>query len=315
MPTLRQIQMVRALAEHRHFTRAASVLGVTQSALTKSVQALEDELGVRLFDRGAGMLEPTMFGAIVLTQGRTVLRDVSELVREVDLAKGLETGGITVSASVFPGELWAPQALGRLAVAHPKLRCVLRTVDSRQAVDDVLEGVSDIAIADATEAEGRDNLDSEILATTRMSLFCRSSHPLARRRSIRPQDFLDYPFAGPPLSRALARRNLGTFGKIALGASPDEQLMPRVSVGSFSAMVQAVLHSDAVGWAPDSLLAGHARGSGLTPLKIRELTLSATFAFFVRRHRTLSPATVEFIKLVRAMQPPDAAAPTARLPA
>lgn len=310
MPTLRQIQMVRALAEHRHFTRAANGLGVTQSALTKSVQALEDELGVRLFDRGAGTLEPTMFGAIVLAQGRTVLREMSELVREIDLAKGLETGGITVSASVFPAELWAPQALGRLAGAYPRLKCVLRTLDSRQAVDDVSEGVSDIAIADAVEAEGRDNLDSEILATTRMSLFCRSGHPLTRRRGIRPEDFLDYPFAGPPLSRALARRNLGKFGKIALSVSPDEQLMPRVSVGSFSAMVQAVLHSDAVGWAPDSLLAGHVEDGGVTVLRIRELTIGATFALYTRRHRTPSPATVEFIKLVRAMQP-SAAFPAA----
>ena len=70
MPTLRQIQMVRTLADHRHFTRAASALGVTQSALTKGLQALEDELSVRLFDRGAGALEPTMFGAIVLALTR-----------------------------------------------------------------------------------------------------------------------------------------------------------------------------------------------------------------------------------------------------
>ncbi|WP_283848230.1 LysR family transcriptional regulator [Bradyrhizobium sp. NAS80.1] len=313
MPTLRQIQMVRALAEHRHFTRAANVLGVTQSALTKSVQALEDELGVRLFERGAGTLEPTMFGAIVLAQGRAVLRDMSELVREVDLAKGLETGGITVSASVFPAELWAPQALGRLAGAHPRLKYMLRTVDSRQAVDDVLEGISDIAIADATEAEGRENLDSEILATTPLALFCRSAHPLARRRDIRPEDFLDYPFAGPPLSRALARRNLGRLGKIALSVSPDEQLMPRISVGSFSAMVQAVLHSDAIGWAPDSLLAGYVKGRVLALLRARELTISATFALYARRHRTLSPATVEFIKLVRAMQPSDARPAASRL--
>ncbi|WP_143278922.1 LysR family transcriptional regulator [Bradyrhizobium sp. C9] len=313
MPTLRQIQMVRALAEHRHFTRAANGLGVTQSALTKSVQALEDELGVRLFDRGAGTLEPTMFGAIVLAQGRTVLREMSELVREIDLARGLETGGITVSASVFPAELWAPQALGRLAGAHPKLTCVLRTLDSKQAVDDVSEGISDIAIADATEAEGRENLDSEILATTPMSLFCRSTHPLARRKSLRPEDFLGYPFAGPPLSRALARRNLGKFGKIALSVSPHEQLTPRISVGSFSAMVQAVLHSDAVGWAPDSLFAGHAKDGGLTVLRVWDLTISATFALYARRHRTLSPATVEFIKLVRAMQPSAASPAASRL--
>jgi len=306
MPTLRQIEMVRALAEHRHFTRAAAVLGVTQSALTKGLQALEDEFGARLFDRGAGTPEPTMFGAIVLAHGRTLLRDMSELVREIDLAKGLEIGGITVSASVFPAELWAPQALGRLAGAYPRLKCLLRTVDSTQAVEDVLEGISDIAIADATEAEGRENLDSEILATTPLVLFCRPQHPLARRRNLRLEDLLDFPSVGPPLSRALARRNLAKLDNISL---------PRISVGSFSAMVQAVLHGNAIGWAPDSLIADHAKGGVLTPLRPRDLPLTATFALFARRHRTLSPAAIEFIKLVRTMQPSDAAVATSRLSA
>lgn len=309
MPTLRQIQMVRALAEHRHFTRAASALGVTQSALTKSLQALEDEFGVRLFDRGAGALEPTMFGAIVLAHGQTILRDMSELVRGIDLAKGLETGGITVSASVFSSELWAPQALGRLAGVHPKLKCVLRTGDGKQAVDDVLEGIADIAIADAAEAEGRQNLDREILATTQMTLFCRHAHPLARRRIIRPDDLINYPFAGPPLARAYSRRDMGKFARIAFSVSPDEQLMPRLSVASFSAMAQAVLHSDATGWAPELLLADHFKRRVFAPLRIRGLTIGATFALYTRRNRTLSPATVEFIEIVRSMQSPGVAAP------
>lgn len=306
MPTIRQIQMVRTLAEHRHFTRAASALGVTQSALTKSLQALEDELGVRLFDRGTGEPEPTLFGAIVLDHGRTLLRDMSELVREIDLAKGLETGGITVSASVFPSELWAPQALGRLAEAHPRLNCVLRAGDARQAVDDVSEGVSDVAIADAAEAEGRDNLDSEILATTRLAMFCRPEHPLARRRVVRPTDLLEYPFAGPPLPRALVGRDLLKLVRTAFSVAPGGQLVPRLSVGSFSAMARMVLHSNALGWAPEVLLADDFRRGVFRQLKTDAPAIGATFALFTRRNRTPSPATIEFVQLVKAMLPSGA---------
>src|SRR5579859_1167118 len=102
MPTVRQIQMVQALVEHASFTQAARAIGITQSALTKSLQALENELDVRLFDRAVGPPTPTMFGDILLARGRILIRDMSELVREIDLAKGLEIGRLTVSANWFP---------------------------------------------------------------------------------------------------------------------------------------------------------------------------------------------------------------------
>jgi len=89
MITIRHIEIVKALAHHRHFARAAEALGITQSALTRALQALEGDLGVRLFDRGTGVPEPTMFGRIVLERGEPVTRSMDILSREIRLARGL----------------------------------------------------------------------------------------------------------------------------------------------------------------------------------------------------------------------------------
>ena len=64
MPSIRQFEALRALASHRHFGRAAQALGVTQPALTRSLQKLEHGLGAPLFDRQG--MAPTAFGEAAL---------------------------------------------------------------------------------------------------------------------------------------------------------------------------------------------------------------------------------------------------------
>jgi DNA-binding transcriptional LysR family regulator len=64
MHSIRQINVVKALAQHRHFRRAAQALGVSQPNLTRSLRQIEERLGVPLFDRQG--VTPTLFGEIVL---------------------------------------------------------------------------------------------------------------------------------------------------------------------------------------------------------------------------------------------------------
>ena len=84
------------LAEHRHFGRAASNLGISQPSLTRSIKHLEEMLGVPLFDRADGVT-PTLVGRIVLERGEMLLIGFAELAREITLAKGLEIGALTIA--------------------------------------------------------------------------------------------------------------------------------------------------------------------------------------------------------------------------
>jgi hypothetical protein len=68
----RHIAHVLALARHRNFSRAATEVCLTQSALSRSIQTLENQLGVRLFDRGRDGAEPTAFGELVVRRARRV---------------------------------------------------------------------------------------------------------------------------------------------------------------------------------------------------------------------------------------------------
>ena len=66
MINLRQLQCARALAEHRHFGRAASAVGITQSGLTQNIKGLESFYDVPLFDRSRHGVTPTVYGEALL---------------------------------------------------------------------------------------------------------------------------------------------------------------------------------------------------------------------------------------------------------
>ena len=90
--TLKQLAHARALAHHRSFREAAVALNLTQPALTRSMQTLEHALGVTLFDRLAGGVEPTEPGKRFLLEAGNILRDTRELEREMGLRTYIETG-------------------------------------------------------------------------------------------------------------------------------------------------------------------------------------------------------------------------------
>ncbi|MDB5617017.1 LysR family transcriptional regulator [Tardiphaga sp.] len=298
MITLRHIEIVATLERHRHFGRAAEALGITQSALTRALQALEAELDARLFDRGTGAPEPTMFGKILLEWGQPVARSMDNLNREIRLAKGLEVGELTIVAGTFPSELWVPQALGRLAMEFPNVRCRLRSSESRRAVKDVLNSTADIAVGDLVEVRGLDELAFEKLITVNVALFCRPGHPLLRRNVIGETDLADYPLAGPRPSHYSSDVMDSVGDNRALTVPKSGGFVPRIWVESFAAMREAVIASDAISWAPIPLLEPYWHRGELAHLVMNPTPIDIEFGIITQRHRTPSPAMAAFIKII-----------------
>ena len=94
IPDLRKLQNAVVLAETGSFVRASDQLHLTQSALTRSVQALEAELGLRLFDRTKQGVRPTPDGEEVLARARLLLLQARTLQREVALIRHAELGAV-----------------------------------------------------------------------------------------------------------------------------------------------------------------------------------------------------------------------------
>ena len=301
MHSIHHLKLISALATHRHFGRAAEALGISQPALSKGLNHLEEVLGAKLFDRTAPVT-PTVFGRIVLARGGGVVTAFEEMLREIELTKGLDVGSLTICAGLYPAEISAHEAVGILSGRHPSLQCTLLVKGWVSALDDVLATRCDLAFADITEASANPDLETESLRRSVIRMFCRPGHPLSGRASVSLEELLEYPWVGPSLQGAM-RQFLPTepkpFGVID-PATNTVQL--RVLVETFGAIKRIVLGGEAISGAPRALIARDVAEGHLAVLPVDLPWLTLNYGFIWRRGRSLSPAAIEFMEIVRGIE-------------
>lgn len=138
LPSLDALKGFDAAARHLSFTRAAAELSLTQSAISRQVQTLEDQLGVRLFVRGVRKLTLTPEGERLHRAAAQALADLAEVC--AGLRAGQRRPRVTVSAAISIAALWLVPRLGNFQERHPdvdvRLSADNRTVDlAREEVD------------------------------------------------------------------------------------------------------------------------------------------------------------------------------------
>jgi DNA-binding transcriptional LysR family regulator len=181
---LRQLEIVQAVAETGSFTGAGRKLHVSQSAVSRQVLLLEEELREPLFFRNGRSIRITSAGEALLSLSRRVFNDVKETVT---LTGNLRVaGGMTVCLYVFPALLKEYRRL------HPKVDVKLITGNSHRLVQEVRSGVADLGFITLPVNE------ADVVAVPAMEeellLVTHPSHPLARNRRIVSQDLAGQPF-------------------------------------------------------------------------------------------------------------------------
>lgn len=298
----RQLAHCRELASHGHFGRAAEALGITQPALTRSIQNLERSLGVRLFDRRRGQIEPTPFGLVLLERGERILTESEELLRQFRLVRGLEVGQLSVAAGLYPAELSAHRAVGHLIRNYPNIQCRVTLCDWRRATADVLGRQADIALAELSEAENEPQLVTRPVGSHPLTFFARSAHPLTASKTLSLDQLFAYPLAGTRGPARMTRyfpKDLGAAGWID---PSNGDFVTAIQVDSITAVEQVVLNSDAISAAPVSLIEKELKNRTLVELPFQRPWLRLNYGFIYLRDRTLSPTTEAFMREVEAVE-------------
>lgn len=301
MLTIRHLQLVRALAKWGHFGRAAEELAISQPALSKGIANIERLLGVRVFDR-ADVTTPTSFGKILIAHSESIVSEYSELLREISLAKGLDTGSLSISSGLYPAEMSVQEAIGTLTTRHPSLLCKLMVKDWIDVPEDVGNRGFDIGVGDITEASTRPDLETECLRVSPVILFCRAGHPLANKTRVTVPDILEFPWACP----ALPARMFDGLPKISkpfgMLDETTKRVIPRIWVETFSAAKSVVLSGNALSAGPRQLIADELTEGSVVGLPLAVPWLTLNYGFIWRRGRSLSPACLAFMQLVREIE-------------
>jgi LysR family hydrogen peroxide-inducible transcriptional activator len=112
---LRQLEYLVAIAEERHFTRAAQRLNVAQPTLSHQIRRLELELGIALVNRTTRRVSMTDAGDRIVRRARRVLSEIQAVEADADAARGLRAGKITIGLTPAPGAFDLPSLLSAFA--------------------------------------------------------------------------------------------------------------------------------------------------------------------------------------------------------
>lgn len=281
---LRHIQHAVALAEEGSYTTAARRLNLSQPALSRSIQVLEELLGAALFDRASSGIVPTRIGAIVVERGRVLLQDAMSVEREVRLALGLDTGSLIIGAGPYPANISVGKACGLLLRDHPRLRVDVRVADWPSLLQAVLDDSLDLAVAETSTAADDSRLDVEALPRHPGHFICNPQHPLRDQADLT----LEQVQAFPIVSSSLPER----CGPIAT----------TIRVDTFRLLREIVIHSEALGLATPSQTDADERAGLITRLPLELPWMHTNYGFVRLKDRTPSPAALAFMRILREVE-------------
>ncbi len=183
---LQQLEYLVALDTHRQFGLAAEKCFVTQPALSMQVQKLEDELGVRLFERNRRGVVPTGTGAKVIDQARQALRSIQQLREVVNLEKGEMVGELRLGVIPTLAPYLLPLILGELAQAYPGLRIRIDELQTEHLMERLRDHRLDVGLLvtplDDSQLREIPIIDEPFLA------YVSPEHPLFGQETIKPSD-------------------------------------------------------------------------------------------------------------------------------
>jgi DNA-binding transcriptional LysR family regulator len=193
---VRQLQTMIAVAEKGSVGKAAAALNVSQPALTKSIQRLEERLGVPLFHRGSKGMRPTVYGEALLAHAYGISAGVEQALREIEGMKMGAQGTVKVAAGPLMTSDILAAAMTTFTREHPLIRVNIHTAigDHTPAL---LRGEYDFVLTLLPLGSQRSGVVQRELVTDRISVIATRDHPLARRRRVRLADLLGFKWVLP----------------------------------------------------------------------------------------------------------------------
>lgn len=192
---LRHLRYFVAVAEERHFSRAAQRLHVSQPPLSQQIQALEAELGVPLFTRGRGGVQRTAAGDALLPLARGILDAVEHAMTQTRRVGRGETGRLTVGfAGSMPFTDIMPRLLRDYRAAWPQVTLDLREQPSQAQIDDLLAHRLDLGFIRPTTLMHDARLATLVVQREPLLAAVHSDHPLAAQARVSLADLRDQPF-------------------------------------------------------------------------------------------------------------------------
>ncbi len=305
---LRSLQHAIALADTGHFSRAAEQVHLTQSAMSRSIQALEREAGMPLFDRTAQGVVPTATGRQFLQRARRLVHDARNLRHEMDWLRLGEYGEVKFGVGPGPAVL-LPELLTDLTQQHPKLRVGVEINNWEVLAASLRRETIEFFIANRHYLEDQSGLAFTPLGSVCKGggFFCRVGHPLTRHSHPALADLVTYPLVSTRMPESVHQVLQSALGEGAHGPSPMS-----VTCDNIFLLKLLMQRSDAILYTAQALVHDELLAEDAVQLPIPNPYLDSTTTWEISMvtlaGRSLSPAALAIVDAIKVLYSQDAAA-------
>lgn len=234
-----KLKHLLAVVEYGTFSLAAQKVNLSQPALSRSIQALEAELGLPLLDRGTRQVHLTPYGACVAERARRMRFEEAELQRELKALHSGDSGTLTIGLSPTPASLLLSPFLAHMAANRPQVRVGVE-LGATAALLDMLRGERiDAMVCDARMLYDAADIVTRPLAPLRAGMVCRPGHPILAHKQVGIEHVRQYPVASSTLSPEVSLRLAETLGP---GGAPEQMVTLRCE--NLDPLVDLALHTD-----------------------------------------------------------------------
>jgi DNA-binding transcriptional LysR family regulator len=302
---LKRLKHLLALADERNFARAAERVHLSQPAFSRSIQAVESELEIRLFDRGSMEITPTPAGSFVIERARKLLFESRCMERDIGLYRKNQIGDLAFGVGPFPAATLLPTLMPELRQQFNGVRLRVEVNNWVYLAEHLRNEELDFFVADTRDLPPAPDLEVSLLARQFGGFYVRSGHPLLKKKTAHASDLILFGIATvrlPQIIRAAMTKilSLEEGGLLPFSLECDDvQTLKRTTIGSDT--VLAIVHAAVV----SEVAAGdlHALNfpdipplySEMGIVSLRGRSHSPVAHFVIERLRVLAAVTAEIV--------------------
>jgi DNA-binding transcriptional LysR family regulator len=296
---LRDLHILLAVVQCGSMAKAAGQLSVSNPVVSKAVSDLERTLGVRLVDRSAHGVEPTIYGRALLDHALSVFDELRQAVKHVEFLADPTAGDARIGSSIAIASGLITAVVDRLSRQHPRIVFHLLAAESSVTYRALEERKVDLVIARIFNPIEDDRLDAEVLYDEQEVVVAGAHNPWTGRRKIKLAELMRDPWTLPPPDTLSGSVIAQAFRDAGLDLPPTTIITSTVPVRSALLATGRFLTI-----MPNSVLQFSANNPAIKRLPVELPTTRRPVGIITLKKRTLSPVAQLFIQCAREVAKP-----------
>jgi DNA-binding transcriptional LysR family regulator len=291
-----RLNYVVASARHGSFTAAAEAVGVTQSAITKSIADLERQLGFAIFHRTARGIILTEDGRSFVDRASRLLEDAKNLLQGPSRRDDAFAGTLRIGVCPTSLDWHLAEPITKLIRRHPSIRFDLSGSSFERMAQNLRSGTVDVVVGFDDAFKEFPEFRRERLGTSRTVMFARKDHPILKLASPTAKDVAQYEFVSPSESRPFGTQIRDYYESQGIDAQNRIH-----TIDFFPIVMRIVANSNALSWTAERYAErpSFSKRFSIVPVRRKSMSL-AHLCCSVRARWEIKPAARAFIEACQA---------------